>query len=72
MPVYTFMSGYTLLVGGQQTPDPAEGRAGQTGNVHIAWQCDALSGTVLPAGASTEFEQKGHSGRNLEKERDTG
>lgn len=47
-------------------------RAGQTDNVHVAWQCDALSGTVLPAGESTEFEQKGHCGRNLERERETG
>lgn len=64
---FTLLCQVTVLVGGQQTPDPAEGRAGQTGNVHTAWQCDALFGTV-----STEFEQKGHCGRNLEKERDTG
>jgi len=47
-------------------------RAGQTDNVYVAWQRDALSGTVLPAGESTEFEQKGHCGKNLKRERETG
>lgn len=47
-------------------------RAGETDNVHVACQYDALSGTVVLAGESTEFEQKGHCGRNLERERETG